>query len=118
MNEHRAAIKGAKSTFLAEHFRTKDHSLSDFSIQIIEHFQCIGKKTDKERRLTRDLFREMKLSTVFPYGLNDKVRGVGSVSQSHNKLHPGILLHKHKRERHGHGHRKNQKVSHHFNICV
>ncbi len=56
MNGHREAIKGAKSTFLAEHFRTKDHSLCDFSIQIIELCQCIGKKTDKERRLTRELF--------------------------------------------------------------
>ncbi len=39
-----------------------------------------------------------------------------SVSQSHNKIYPGILFHKHKRERRSHGHRKNQKVSHHFNI--
>ncbi len=116
MNGHRAAMKGAKSNFLAEHFRTKDHSLKEFSIQIIEHFQYIGKKTDKERRLTKELLWEMKLCTVLPYGLDDKVRGVGAVSQSHNKIHPGILFLKHKRKRCSYGHRKNQKVSHHFNI--
>ncbi len=95
-----------------------DLSLCDFSIQIIEHFQCIGNKTDKERCLTRELFCEMKLCTVFPYGLNDKVRSAASVSQSHNKIHPGIPFHKHKREGYSQGHCKNQKISHHFNIYM
>ncbi len=56
----------------------------------------------------------LTLCTVFPYGLNNKIRCVGSVSQSHNKIHPGILFYKHKCERRSHS--KNQKVSHHFNI--
>ncbi len=116
MNGHRATIKGAKTIFLAEYFRTKEHSLSDFSIQIIEHFQCIGKKTDKERRLTWELFWEMKLCTVFTYG--DLVSGIGSVSQSHNNIHPGILFYKLKCERHCHGYCRSENVSHLFNIDI
>ncbi len=47
MNGHRAAITGAKTTFLVERFRTKDHQPVTYQYTSLSILHCIGKKTEK-----------------------------------------------------------------------
>ena len=115
-NGHRGSILGKKKkhTYLAEHFRQRGHAYNDLSVQIIEKLDTTGNdKEDKALRLQREKFWMTELCTIFPFGLNDKVHGIGNVSQTTNDIHASMLFNKHKRKPRSHGHRKNNKRSLH-----
>ena len=88
-NSHKNAIKREKDTLLYKHFR-KDHVHRSKAIEDLIEIQVVEKifdpdvatQLDKkftERRLNREYYWMVSLFTVFPYGLNDKVKGFGSV---------------------------------------
>jgi len=115
-NGHRGSILGKrkKNTYLALHFRQNGHTYSDLSVQIIENLVSTDEdRLDKDLRLQREKYWMTELCTVFPFGLNDKVRGIGNVSQTSTQIHSGMLFNKHSRKKRSHGHRKNNKASIH-----
>jgi hypothetical protein len=65
---------------MVRHFASGDHSVSDFSIQIVE-------TVDKNHNIVeREVFWIKLLNTAYPYGLNDSIHGYGNVSEGSNPL--------------------------------
>ena len=79
INIHRTAKQGCE--YFIKHYRN-DCVGSSFFIQILEVFQGSGYingqlcTTAREKRLEREDFWAKTLRTVYPYGLNDKVRNI------------------------------------------
>ena len=87
MNAHKFSIKKGGNSFIYQHFREHDNfhitSTEDlFSIQILEKI-CEMPEDDvnilTDRRTDREYWWMITLFTVFPFGLNDRVKGVGSI---------------------------------------
>ena len=88
VNGHRESIRHSKN-LIGQHFNSKDHSQDDFSIQIIDKLYAKQNETNKEfeeRLFDREKFWMLELGTVFPYGLNDNVRGLGNVTKTYNSI--------------------------------
>jgi hypothetical protein len=89
VNGHKSSIRREKDTLLYQHFRTDDahrsRNIEDLiEVQILEKVYNVDLdvQVDKkltERRLLREYFWMVTLFTIYPYGLNDKVKGFGSV---------------------------------------
>ena len=89
INGHKNAIRREKDTLLYRHFRKDDlhrnSSIEDLiEVQIVEKIYDLDldEQVDRkltERRLLREYFWMVSLFTIYPYGLNDKVKGFGSV---------------------------------------
>ena len=89
INSHKSSISREKNTLLYRHFRKdEDHRNRTIEelleVKILEKIYDLDKEEqlDKnfiERRLMREYYWMVTLFTVFPYGLNDKVKGFGSV---------------------------------------
>ena len=69
------------NTFLVNHFDQADHHYKHLSIQIIDH---IDDNTDDVKHKLEDLetYWMKALNTIYPYGLNDQVKGVGLISRT------------------------------------
>ena len=88
MNGHKRGIR-AGSTEEYLHFNCDDeHRRVDihnkFKIQIAEKIfdnDEVNNKKAKERRLQREAAWTFRLQTVFPLGLNSRIKGIGSVNQ-------------------------------------
>ena len=115
---HRSGIKNETPTFIYRHFSDEVHGLSSCKIQIIEKVTDSGdKELDKQIRLQRELAWILELWTIYPYGMNDKLKGFGNISQTKDIIIKGLLCNATKRTKRSHGKRKNNKSSiHTFNI--
>ncbi len=108
-SEHLYNIKNNKnSSFLVSHFNSKDHSIHDVEIQILEKLPDSTFRKDRE---LREDFWIRALVSAFPFGLNDKIKGYGTVSQGLDpivwKNHPYFCLKMPPKVRiHGHGKRR------------
>ena len=109
MNGHRASIKAGKSSFLYDHFNLDGHSFSEASVQIIDYIN--PDSVDEPRSILgdRELFWINLLSTAYPLGLNDNIKGYGNISKSSfNNIYFKLKIKRYKR---GHG-RKRKNTSH------
>ena len=69
--------------YLYHHFSSDGHALDDISIMPIEEVVFLESSYVKKissKRLQREGYWYRELCTVYPYGLNDNVKGVGNVS--------------------------------------
>ena len=99
-NNHRNRLKHTCTLYLYNHFRSDGHSLSDIAIMPIEEVQLApnDRMTLPAKLLAREEFRYKELGSVYPYGLNDNVRGIDNVSKKWNSnLVVYALFHKHPR---------------------
>src|SRR5262249_55408736 len=105
MRCHKKFILGQKHhTYVVRHFNSAGHSINDLQIQIIETLAAGCNKRDLENR---EDFWIRVLNTAYPFGLNDKIKGYGSVSLGINPLesnkHPYFCVKLPPRPRHTHG---------------
>ena len=83
MNGHRSAIKKEGQSLLRTHFYQPDHSADDMRAQIREKF-CHS--SDNPTLLTsfrrvRELLWIKELGTAKPYGFNDQIKGIRTLSR-------------------------------------
>ena len=87
-NNHRNRLKQLCGLYLYHHFNSDGHSLDDINIMPTE--EVVLEQTDgmtlPSKRLQRGEYWYRELCSVYPYGLNDNVRGVGNVSKSGERL--------------------------------
>ena len=84
MNGHRSAIKKGGQSLLHRHFHQPNHSVDDMRVQILEknyHSSGIPSLSTPLRR-ERELFWIKELGTAKPYGFNDQVKGVSTLSST------------------------------------
>ena len=88
MNNHRANIKSLKPQFLYKHFTPDGHRLKDMFVQPIESIVVAPNEqaSTYSKRLEREEFWISELKTVYPYGLNDNIRGVRNISKQNDEL--------------------------------
>ena len=81
-NNHRSRLKQLCVLCLYHHFSSDGHTLDGISIMPIE--EVVLKPSDvislTSKRLQREEYWYRELCTVYPYGLNNNVKGVGNVS--------------------------------------
>jgi len=66
ITDHRSRIKTHKPTPIAIHFNSNNHNVLDMKVIPIEQFDTNNHRLRKER----ELFWQLTLKTIFPYGLN------------------------------------------------
>ena len=96
-------IKDGQS-LLYKHFRLPGHSVADMKVQILEKIYHSSENTVNTRRL-RELHWIKELGTAAPYGCNDQIKGVGTLSSPSCK-HTNVLsiLNKQQKRKRSHGH--------------
>ena len=102
MNGHRSAIKKGGQSFLHRHFHQPDHCVDDMRAQILEKiYHSYENPTLLTSILrTRELFWIKELGTAKPYGFNDQIKGVGTLSSiSCKKTNIYSLFHKQPRRK-------------------
>ena len=84
MNGHRSAIKKGGQSLLHRHFHQPDHSVDDMRVQILEKVYHSSENPTllTSLRRTRELFWIKELGTAKPYGFNDQIKGVGTLSST------------------------------------
>ncbi|MCP3682639.1 MAG: GIY-YIG nuclease family protein, partial [bacterium] len=93
-SEHLYNIKMQKyHSFLVLHFNSDGHMHNDAKILIIEKLSILT--TQSTREIQEDLWIR-SLVTAFPFGLNDRIKGYGNISNNLNpmlyKTHPYFSL--------------------------
>ena len=81
-NQHkRNILHNNLNTMLVKHFNSKDHHCRHLSIQIIDY---VNDNTDGvvNKLLDLEAYWMKTLNTIYPYGLNDQVKGVGLISKA------------------------------------
>ena len=82
MNGHRSAIKKGGQSLIHGHFHRPDHSVYDMRVQILEKVYHSSENptllTSFHR--TRELLWMKELGTAKPYGFNDQIKGVSTLS--------------------------------------
>ena len=79
---HRAGIINDGQSQLYKHFRLPGHSVADIRVHILEkiyHSLECPVNARLHRRL-RELYWMKDLDTAAPYGCNDQIKGVGTLS--------------------------------------
>ena len=101
MNNHRANIKSLKPQFLYKHFTSDGHRLEDMFVQPIESIVVAPNEQASaySKRLEREEFWIRELKTVYPYGLNDNIHGVGNISKQNDKIIVWKFFNKHSKTR-------------------
>ena len=91
LNNHRNRLKQLVDLHLYNHFSSDGHSVNDVDIMPIEEvmLELNDKLTLASKLLTREEFWTRELCSLYPYGLNDNIRGVGNVSK---KLSQGLVV--------------------------
>ena len=114
MNGHRSAIKKGGQSLVHRHFHQPNHSVDDMRVQILEKiYHSSGSPSlSTPLRRERELFWIKELGTAKPYGFNDQIKGVGTLSStSYKKTNVYTLFNKHQRRKRSHGKRYyNKKV--------
>ncbi len=89
MEHIRSIKKNQLNTYLVEHFNQPGHSCDDLFVQILE---VITEDDSKNYRESRECFWIKALVTAYPFGLNDKIKGYGNISNEldpiNSKCHP------------------------------
>ena len=112
MNGHRSAIKKGRQSLLHRHFHQPDHSVDDMRVQILEKVYHSSENPTLLTSLcrTRELFWIKELGTAKPYGFNDQIKGVGTLSSiSCKKTNIYSLFNKQPRRKRSHGKRRYNK---------
>ena len=112
MNGHRSAIKKGGQSLLHRHFHQPNHSVDDMRVQILEKiYHSSGSPSlSTLLRRERELFWIKELGTAKPYGFNDQIKGVGTLSStSCKKTNVYTLFNKHQRRKRSHGKRHYNK---------
>ena len=113
-NNHRSRLKQLCGLYLYHHFSSDGHTSDDISIMPIEEvvLEPIDVISLPSKRLQREEYWYRELCTVYPYGLNDNVKGVGNVSsRTDDGLAVYKLFNKQKRKFRNHtAHMKRRKV--------
>ena len=112
MNGHRSAIKKGGQSLLHRHFHQPDHSVDDMRVQILEKVYHSSKNPTllTSLRRTRELFWIKELGTAKPYGFNDQIKGVGTLSSiSCKKTNIYSLFNQQPRRNRSHGKRRYNK---------
>ena len=112
INGHRAGIIKDGQSLLYKHFHLPGHSAADMKVQILEkiyHSSENSVNIQLHRRL-RELHWIKELGTVAPYGCNDQIKGVGTLSSPSCK-HTNVLgiFNKQQRRKRSHGHQHYNK---------
>ncbi len=111
--EHKNSVKNKKmNTLMVQHFNQVGHSVEDMTIMVL-HQNDNGQGSGVKGGLIQcEDFYIRLLNTVYPYGLNDKVKGYGCATEISNptvhKMQP-YFCHKFKRKNRGHGARKRRR---------
>ena len=111
---HRSSLRADKvHTWLYDHFRSFGHEAHHMKVQIIYHY---SKNDDhsKEVLLTVEEFYMRKLTTLFPFGLNDNITSMNlnlSNTDFHalNQINTPFFSFTSQRRKRSHGHRKHHK---------
>ena len=107
-----------KPSLLHEHCHLTGHSVADMKVQILEKIYHSSENPVNIRlhRRIRELHRIKEFGTAAPYGCNDQIKGVGTLSSSSCK-HTNVLgvFSKQQQRKRSHGHRHyNRKSSARF----
>ena len=105
LNGHRSSAKRNINTYIYQHYNIPGHNFSNATIQIID-------KWDADCPYDIDTLEDYwiaTLCTVYPLGLNDRVKGVGNVSNNITNNINAYFTGKIKRRRRGHGRKKKDK---------
>ena len=83
LNNHRNRIKQLYNLFLYNHFNSDGHKLEDIAIMpieevVLEHGDNISVAS---KLLLREEYWMKELGCIYPYGLNDNVKGFGNISK-------------------------------------
>lgn len=92
------------NTHFAKHFRQQGHNMSVLAIDKLEERDFQNKGLLDEALCNLEVSWMKELHTIYPYGLNERVSGVGDVS--HLNVNVETLSSKMKRRRRSHGRRK------------
>ena len=106
MNGHRSAIKKGGQSLLHRHFHQPNHSLDEMRVQILEkiYHNSGSPSLSTPLRRERELFWIKELGTAKPYGFNDQIKGVGTLSStSCKKMNVYTLFNKHQKRKRSHG---------------
>ena len=110
-NNHRANLKRLGQQHIYRHFNSDGHSIDDLTIMPIE--KIVDSDDDRlslhAKRLSREEYWYRELCTIFPYGLNDNVKGVGSISRKIDSTVVWGLFNKHSRRNRKRGRKGNRK---------
>ena len=80
---HRSSIRKHSNTFIARFLNLSGRSMDDIRIQPNEHMTRRPGESDQDVTIGRlDRERFWMLETMYPYGLNNRLQHVGSVSSS------------------------------------
>ena len=83
MNGHTSAIKRGGQSLLHRHFHQPDHSVDDMRVQIFEKVYHSSENRTLLTSLhcgTKELYWIKELGTAKPYGFNDQVKGLSTLS--------------------------------------
>ena len=72
--------KNDLSTYLVRHFNNNDHDISDIRVNIIDYIT--DNKESSHELMDLENYWIRTLNSVYPFGLNDNVKGVGNISRS------------------------------------
>ena len=112
INGHRAGMIKDGQSLLYKHFRLPGHSVADMKVQILEKIYHSSENPVNIRlhRRLRELHWIKELGTAAPYGCNDQIKGVGTLSSPSCK-HTNVLgiFNKQQRRKRSHGHRHYNK---------
>ena len=113
MNGHRSVIRKGEQSLLYRLFHQPDHSVDDMRVQILEKVYHSSENPTLLTSLcrTRELFWiKEELGTAKPYGFNDQIKGVGTLSSiSCKKTNIYSLFNKQPRRKRSHGKRHYNK---------
>ena len=112
MNGHRSAIKKGGQSLLHRHVHQPDHSVINMRVQIFEKIYHSSENPTLLTTIhsTRELFWIKELGTAKPYGFNDQIKGVGTLSSiSCKETNIFSLFNKQPRRKRSHGKRHYNK---------
>ena len=115
MNGHRSGASH-DDKLVYQHFQLPGHSSSDMKVQILEKVHILKKfgstKLTKPERERVEFKWIKELGTAAPYGLNNKINRVGTLtSPSTSEVNRIGICNKQVRRRRSHGHRKTTSPS-------
>jgi len=82
MNGHRASAKAGKNLYLYQHFQQNGHNFENATVQIIDYIDSNTVPDITKALGDLEQFWINTLSTAYPLGLNDNIKGSGNISQS------------------------------------
>lgn len=117
MSGHRSKLSERDpKLYLYKHFHAKNgHVMTDFKVTVIEKIPKDPDTTKNEQLLlAREKFWIYKLQTLYPFGLNDSIKGFGNISFKGTQNVPYFVPEfatKRKKRSHGKRRHKHTKVS-------